>query len=222
MTAGSIRALVWSERTEPVAIYPDGINGAVAAGLRAAGIDAGIAQLEDDEQGLGEEALARTDVLLWWGHKRHKNVNDESVARVLRHVTERGMGLIPLHSAHKSRPFMALLGTTCKLGGYREDGLAEHIYVVETDHPIARGGPLQFIIPAEEMYRERFDVPPPDELIFLSSFAQGEVFRSGCCWTRGKGRIFYFQPGHETYAVYCQAEVQQILVNAVTWAVHGE
>ena len=219
-TPAPIRALAWSERTEPAQVYPDGINGAIAATLgRQADIVARTAQLDDPEQGLSEAALADADVLLWWGHGRHKDVTDESVERIVRHVRERGMGFIPLHSSHFSRAFIALNGTTCGLGAWREDGRPAHVFVVEPDHPIAAGLPHYVVIPAEEMYAERFDIPPPDELVFISSFqGGGEVFRSGCCWQRGAGRVFYFQAGHETYPVYFQPEIQTILVNATRWA----
>ena len=67
------------------------------------------------------------------------------------------------------------------------------------------------------MYGEYFDIPQPDELLFISSFSGGEVFRSGCCFRRGQGRIFYFSPGHELYPIYYQPEIQRILANAARW-----
>lgn len=214
-----IRVLVWSERTEPQGVYPSGINGVVADSLnKRDGIVAHTAQITDTEQGLGEDTLSKIDVLVWWGHGRHNDVTDGSVARVVRHLTARGMGFIPLHSSHHSRPFKALMGTSCDLGGWREDGRASHLYVADPKHPIASGMPQYVVIPQEEMYAEWFVIPPPDELVFLSSFLGGsEVFRSGCCWQRGAGRIFYFQPGHETYPVYFQEELQTIIANAVAW-----
>ena len=89
--------------------------------------------------------------------------------------------------------------------------------MVQKDHPVAAGLGDGFVIPAEEMYAEPFNIPPPDELVFISSFAGGEVFRSGCCWYRGAGRMFFFQPGHETYPVYYQAEVRRAVMNGVRW-----
>ena len=136
-----------------------------------------------------------------------------------RHVTARGMGFMPLHSSHHSRAFKALMGTSCDLGGWREDGQPAHLYVAEPSHPIAAGVPQYVVIPQDEMYAEWFVIPPPDELVFISSFlGGGEVFRSGCCWQRGAGRIFYFQPGHETYPVYYQPELHTILANGVYWS----
>ncbi len=220
--AAAIRTLVWSERTEPAAIYPDGIDGAIATGLREAGIDATTAQLAQPDQGLGEEALSATDVLLWWSHLRHKQVTDETVDRVVRHIRERGMGFIPLHSSLNCRPLTALLGREPSIAGWREDDCPEHLYTIEPDHPIARGLPQRIVIPKEEMYSERFDIPAPEELVFLATFAQGEVFRAGCCWTRGNGRVFYFQPGHETNRVYDQPEIRHILANATRWAAHRD
>ena len=215
-----IRVLVWSERTEPAAVYPDGMNGTIAAALNERdGIVAQTAEINDPEQGLSEAALAATDVLVWWGHGRHRDVTDESVARIVRHVTARGMGFMPLHSSHHSRAFKALMGTSCDLGGWREDGQPAHLYVAEPSHPIAAGIPQYVVIPQDEMYAEWFVIPPPDELVFISSFlGGGEVFRSGCCWQRGAGRIFYFQPGHETYPVYFQPELHTILANGVYWS----
>lgn len=214
-----IRVLVWSERTEPADVYPNGMNRTIADALNQRdGILAQTAQIADPEQGLTEAALSAADVLVWWGHGRHNDVTDESVARIVRHVTARGMGFMPLHSSHHSRAFKTLMGTSCDLGGWREDGQPSHLYVAEPSHPIAAGIPQYVVVPQEEMYAEWFVIPPPDELVFISSFLGGsEVFRSGCCWQRGAGRIFYFQPGHETYPVYHQVELQTILANGVCW-----
>ena len=55
-----------------------------------------------------------------------------------------------------------------------------------------------------------------DNLVFISWHPGGEVFRSGCCFVRG-GRIFYFQPGHETFPIYYQPEIQTVITNAVRW-----
>ena len=148
MPTDPIRVLVWSERTEPAAVYPDGMNGTIAAALNERdGIVAQTAEINDPEQGLSEAALAATDVLVWWGHGRHRDVTDESVARIVRHVTARGMGFMPLHSSHHSRAFKALMGTSCDLGGWREDGQPAHLYVAEPSHPIAAGIPQYVVIP---------------------------------------------------------------------------
>ena len=213
---------VWGEGLEHAdarRIYPDGIHEAVAAALRSElGDGAAIrtATLADPEHGLTRDVLESTDVLLWWGHRAHEAVNDAVVDRVVQHVLD-GMGLVALHSSHYSKPFLRLMGTRCSLR-WRNDGEREVVWTVAPAHDIAEGVPPVFVIPEHEMYGEYFDIPPPDELVFISSFAGGEVFRSGCCWTRGQGRIFYFSPGHETFPVYRQPEITRVLANAVRWA----
>ncbi|MFD5278550.1 ThuA domain-containing protein [Pseudarthrobacter sp. NPDC058362] len=226
----NLNILVWNEgvheaNNEPATMkemYPDGIHGAIADGLRAHLPEAAIstATLADPEHGLSEEALAATDVLLWWGHKAHAEVSDEVVDRVQRHVLG-GMGLLVLHSGHFARIFTRLLGTTCSLK-WRNEGERELVWTVKPSHPIAQGIPNPLIIPQQEMYGELFDIPDPDDLIFISSFEGGEVFRSGVTFTRGKGRIFYFSPGDQDYPVYHQAEIRQVLANAVRWAAQPE
>jgi trehalose utilization protein len=198
------------------AVYPDGIHAAIADGLRSHGFETRTATLDEPEHGLSESVLAETDVLTWWGHRAHDEVRDDVVERVCRRVRE-GMGLLVLHSGHYAKPFRRLMGTSCALK-WREAGERERLWTVEPGHPIAAGLDESFVVPAAEMYGERFDVPAPDDLVFLSWFEGGEVFRSGCCYTRGKGRVFYFRPGHETYPIYYQDEVRQVLANAVEWA----
>lgn len=203
-------------------IYPEGMHTVIADGLRetlaADGVDAEvrIALLDDIEESLSEEALAATDVLTWWGHMAHEDVPDEVAERVVRRVHE-GMGLIALHSAHYAKVFKRLLGTTCNLL-WRNEGEEERVWTVNGSHPIARGVPHPIVIPAQEMYGEMFDIPAPDELVFISSFAGGEVFRSGCVFRRGKGKMFYFSPGDQDYPVYRQPEIRRVLANAVVWA----
>ena len=215
---GKVRALVWSERSEPEEVYPDGINGAIAQGLAEHDdVSAAVADITMPEQGITEAALAETDVLVWWGHAKHGEVTDETTERVVTAVKERGMGLLPVHSAHYSKPFKALMGTDCGLGGWREDDEPERIHVVMPAHPIAKGI-VDFVIPQTEMYDEPFAVPPPDVVVFESRFDRGEYFRSGCCWIVGEGRVFYFRPGHETLRIMMQAEVKKILCNGVLWA----
>jgi trehalose utilization protein len=212
-----IRVLCWSERTEPLAIYPQGINGAVAEALAAAGgFETRVAGLADDGQGLDD--LAWADVLVWFSHLKHREVTDENVRRIVEAVRERGLGYVPLHSSIGARPFQLVLGHRVGISGWREDGCPSVVSVVQPDHPIAQGIDRLFVIPMEEMYAEPFAIKPPDELVFISSFAGGEVLRSGCCWYVGNGRVFYFQPGHETYPVYFQREIRQIMVNACRWA----
>jgi trehalose utilization protein len=217
----SPRVTVWNEyrhektHAEVAQVYPDGIHEAIARYLRAEGLDVHTATLDEPEQGLTEEVLAQTDVLIWWAHMAHDEVGDEIVDRVYRRVIG-GMGLIVLHSGHFSKIFKKLMGTTCDLK-WREAGEKERIWVVEPGHPIAEGLGEYFEIPQAEMYGERFDIPAPDTLVFVSWFQGGEVFRSGCCYHRGKGRVFYFRPGHETYPIFHQPEVLRAIANGVRW-----
>jgi trehalose utilization protein len=218
----SIKVTVWNEfrheKTDEAVtrVYPDGIHEAIAEPLRAAGFDVKTATLDEPEHGLTDDVLANTDVLIWWGHMAHGDVQDEIVERVQARVID-GMGLIVLHSGHFSKIFRALMGTTCNLK-WREIGEKERVYVIEPGHPIAEGLPEYFEVPHAEMYGERFDIPAPDTLVFISWFEGGEVFRSGCCYHRGAGKVFYFRPGHETYPVFYQSEIQKVLSNAVRWA----
>ncbi|MEM2790853.1 MAG: ThuA domain-containing protein [Thermofilaceae archaeon] len=218
-----IRVTVWGEfiqeRTEEAVtrVYPRGIHEAIAEHLRQMpGLIVRTATLEQPEHGLSDEVLRETDVLVWWGHVAHDKVRDEVVERVYRRVLE-GMGLVILHSAHYSKIFRRLMGTSCSLK-WREAGEKERIWVVAPWHPIAEGLPEYFELEHEEMYGEYFDIPPPDELVFISWFEGGEVFRSGCCFYRGRGRIFYFRPGHETYPTFYNHHVRRVIYNAVRWA----
>ncbi len=220
-----IRALVWNEgvheSTQPeiAAIYPDGIHGAIAEGLSGLlgdGVEVRTAVLADPDHGLTEEALAATDVLFWWGHAAHDEVADDVVERVHRHVLG-GMGLVVLHSGHFSKIFRRLLGTTCSLA-WRNDAERELVWTVAPEHPIARGVDQPIVIDRQEMYGEFFDIPAPDELVFLSNFAGGEVFRSGVTFIRGRGRMFYFSPGDQEYPVYFHPQVRRVLANAAGWA----
>jgi trehalose utilization protein len=197
-------------------IYPHGLHAPIADHLRAQAFEVRVATLDDPEHGLSEAVLAKTDVLTWWGHLAHGEVRDEIVERVQQRVLA-GMGLIVLHSGHFSKIFKRLMGASCDLK-WREANERERLWVVEPGHPIAEGLGEYFDIPHEEMYGERFDIPAPDELVLVSWFAGGEVFRSGCCYRRGAGKIFYFRPGHETYPTYYQPEVLRVIANAVRWA----
>ena len=218
-----IRVTVWNEcwheyNTEIVPkIYPDGIHGAIAKALQSdPGLDVRTTTLRDPECGLSDEILSSTDVLVWWGHMRHHEVADERVEKVVGRVWD-GMGFVGLHSAHYSKPFRRLMGTPCGLK-WRVDNKKEILWVVAPTHPITAGIDEKFELPQTEMYGEWFQIPAPDELVFISWFEGGEVFRSGCCWKRGKGRVFYFRPGHETLPIYNNPDVQQVLRNAVHWA----
>lgn len=217
-----IQVTVWNEfRHEKVKeavkqIYPDGIHTTIADFLKKQGFQTRTATLDEPEHGLSEAVLANTDVLIWWGHMAHHEVKDQIVDRVQQRVLE-GMGLVVLHSGHFSRIFKRLMGTTCSLR-WRVADERERIWVVNPAHPIAAGLEHAIEIPQAEMYGEFFDIPEPDELVFISWFQGGEVFRSGCCFHRGRGKIFYFRPGHETYPIYHQKEVQHIIANSVRWA----
>ena len=220
------KVLIWNEnvheveKPEVASIYPQGIHGAIKEGLNEllpADFEVQTATLEEPEHGLPDSRLEETDVLLWWGHMAHDQVADDIVARVQQRVLE-GMGFIALHSAHASKVFQRLMGTGCMLR-WRDVGEHEKIWVVDPSHPIATGiGNEHFEIPRAEMYGEFFDIPQPEQLVFISWFEGGEVFRSGCTWRRGKGKIFYFRPGHETFPIYHQQEVKRVLANAVKWA----
>ena len=217
------RVTVWNEfrhekeHADVTKVYPDGIHEAIARPLRAGGLTVRTATLDEPEHGLTNEVLAQTDVLIWWGHMAHDDVKDDIVDRVQQRVVADGMGLIVLHSGHFSKIFKRLMGTSCNLI-WREAAEKERIWVVEPGHPIAAGLSQYFEIPHAEMYGERFDIPAPDALVFASWFQGGEVFRSGCCFYRGAGKIFYFRPGHETYPIYYQPEVLRVITNAVHWA----
>ena len=221
--ARSLRVTVWNENLheqnqESVKkVYPKGMHTPIAEGIERElfGADVRIATFDEPEHGLTEDVLAETDVLTWWGHAAHDRVEDRVVDRVHDRVLD-GMGLVVLHSGHKSKIFMRLMGTSCRLR-WREMGEREVVWTVSPYHPIAAGVPQPLVIPHQEMYGEFFDIPPPDELVFISSFEGGEVFRGGCCFYRGAGRIFYFSPGHEEYPVYFQPEIQRVIANAVAW-----
>ena len=218
-----VRVTVWNENRhekemDSVAkIYPNGIHNTIAAFLnKDAEIAAGTATLDEPEHGLTDGVLDNTDVLVWWGHCAHGEVRDDIVDKIHSRVL-RGMGLIVLHSGHHSKIFRKLMGTSCNLK-WREIGEKERVWVIEPGHPIAQGLEEYFEIPHEEMYGERFDIPEPDTLVLAGWFQGGELFRSGCCYNRGYGKVFYFQPGHETYPVYHQEEVLKVISNAVKWA----
>jgi trehalose utilization protein len=222
-----LRVTVWNEhvhegRDPSVAkLYPQGMHAPIVEGIgRELGDSATVrvATLDEPEHGLSEETLAETDVITWWGHTAHDKVADEVVERVHRRVLD-GMGIVVLHSGHYSKIFKRLMGTTCSLR-WRSDpgGEREVVWTVNPSHPIAAGVPQPIVIPHDEMYGEFFDIPPPDELVFITSYEGGEVFRSGCCWSRGLGRVAYFSPGDQEFPVYHQAEVQRVIANAVAWA----
>ena len=218
-----IRVTIWNEFRHELKpgrvqeLYPDGIHEALRASL-AKNPDFHIrtATLDEPEHGLTDEVLESTDVMLWWGHMAHGEVDDAIAKKVQSRVLE-GMGLIPLHSAHFSKPFKLLMGTNCSLK-WREIGEKERLWNLEPGHPVTEGIGEYIELPNAEMYGERFDIPTPDTLVFVSWFQGGEVFRSGCCWDRGHGRVFYFRPGHETYPIYYNEEILKVISNAIRWA----
>ncbi|PNL91562.1 ThuA domain-containing protein [Aerococcus viridans] len=216
-----IRVTVWNEFRHELtdedvkAVYPEGIHEALASFLTV-DFQVNMATLDQPEHGLTEEVLNQTDVLLWWGHMAHGEVADEIVDRVHQRVLD-GMGLIVLHSGHFSKIFQKLMGTTCDLK-WREDGLSAKVWNVNPSHPITQGVGEWIDLDQEEMYGEHFDVPAPDELIFITGYPNGEVFRGGMTYRRGNGKIFYFQPGHETFPTYYHPTIQRVIKNAVHWA----
>ncbi len=221
-----INVTIWNEDSiettaeDVLKVYSKGLNGALADFLGTnENMNVRTANLEEPECGLPDEILESTDVLLWWGHGKHHLVPDELVKKIHNRVL-RGMGMVFLHSAHFSKPFQSLMGTTCSLKW--RDGDRERLWTILPNHPIAKGVPEYFELEEEEMYGERFDIPQPDELIFLGWFSGGEVFRSGCVWNRGLGKVFYFQPGHETNPTYLNPNIQKVITNAVNWLAPDE
>ena len=219
----TIRVTVWNEfrherhMAEVTKIYPEGMHATIAAALnKEEQIEVRTATLDEPEHGLTETVLQQTDVLIWWGHAAHAEVADEVVDRVHQRILA-GMGLIVLHSAHFSKIFRRLMGTSCNLK-WREGNDHERLWVVAPGHPIVEGIGEYIELEHEEMYGEHFDIPQPDTQVLVSWFSGGEIFRSGCCYTRGQGKIFYFRPGHETFPTYHNPQVQRIIANAVRWA----
>lgn len=221
MTDG-LRVTIWNEgRHEQIheavkKVYPDGMGNTIAKGLQEYGYSTRVFTFDDPEHGLTDEVLSQTDVLTWWGHMLHSDVQDAVVDRVQKYVLN-GMGLLVLHSGHESKIFKRLMGTTCDLK-WREATDTERLWVSDPGHPIAEGIGDFIELPQEEMYGEPFYIPTPDSQVFISWFEGGEVFRSGACWTRGRGKIFYFRPGHETYPTYHNPQVIRVIANGVKWA----
>lgn len=220
-----IRVTIWNEfrheRNNPQVqeVYPKGIHKVLAEQLAPFGYPIETATLDEPEHGLTKEVLDHTDVLIWWGHMAHGEVEDAIVERVHERVLN-GMGLIVLHSGHHAKIFKKLMGTSCDLK-WREADEKERLWVVNPAHPIVAGIGEYIELSQEEMYGEHFDIPTPDELIFVSWFEGGEVFRSGCTYSRRQGKIFYFRPGHETYPTYYNKDIIRVIANAVEWAGSG-
>ena len=221
--AKTINVTIWNEyrhekSDENVAkLYPNGLHAAIGEFLsKNDDMKITLAALDDPDQGLPDEVLNNTDVILWWGHMNHGEVKDDLVERIRQRVYVGGMGFIALHSAHHSKPFRAIVGTTGNL--LWGDNQKEIIWNIMPSHPIAAGIPAHFELPEEELYAEPFQIPQPDAHIFEGWYEHGYVFRTGCTFLRGAGRVFYFQPGHETCPSFYDANVQRIITNGVRWA----
>lgn len=226
MANSPLRVTIWNEfiheQTVDVVrkLYPDGLHAVIRAALEeklGTEVRVRVATLSEPEHGLTYAVLAETDVLLWWGHSAHERVDDAVVQRVHERVLH-GMGFIALHSTHASKIFRKLMGTSCMLR-WREAAEKERVWVIDPGHPIVAGLRDEwFELPNSEMYGEHFDIPTPDELFLVSWFEGGEVFRSGCAWRRGKGKVIYLSPGHETFPIYHNPNMQQLIANAVRYA----
>ncbi len=212
----------WMDKEEFRDVYPERIENYLAGLYKGFGYDVTLIVLDRDSDGgeLTDEILEETEVLVWWSHWYNKNLRDDVAFKVVSRVN-RGMGFCVLHSAHHCKPFKYLMGTSCNLS-WHEVNERERVWCIDKGHPIARGIGDSFVIPHEEMYGEPFDIPTPDESIFLSWFEGGEVMRSGCVWKRGRGKVFFFRPGHETNPTYRQSEVQRILENAAGYVAPAE
>ena len=218
-----IRVLVWSELTEPAAVYPNGINGAIAEFLKKdKDLSVKTAAISDPDLGVSDAVLDETDVLIWFGHRKHAEVTPAVIERIVKHVKEKGMGYLPVHSSHFALPFKAVLNQiqeTRDVGAWKayvNDAKPMELIVADPAHPIAKGV-KRFTIPKTERYDEPFQVPGPELVVFNGTYADGRHARQGLCWTVGKGRVFYWRPGHEEYPIFFQAEVQRIITNAVHW-----
>jgi trehalose utilization protein len=219
-----IRVTVWHEfrhekkNPKVAAIYPKGMHEAIASHLRKAkDLKIATATLDEPEHGLTEDRLKETDVLIWWGHMAHEEAVDLVVERVYHRVMA-GMGLLVLHSGHFSKIFRKLMGTSCNLKWREDPTEREILWVTRPGHPCVKGIDDDFILPHEEMYGEFFDIPEPECTFLISSFSGGEVFRSGCTWTRGAGKVVYFRPGHETFPTYHDPNVLKVIENCIRYA----
>ena len=218
-----IRVTVWNEfrheksNEKVMAIYPNGLHAVIKQFLdEDEKLEVRLAALDDPDNGLPDEVLNTTDVLIWWGHTAHHEVPDALVAKIRARVYKGDMGFIALHSAHRSKPFCTIVGTNGNLcwGSNRK----EVIWNMLPAHPIAKGIPEHFTLESEELYCEPFYIPQPDEFLFNGWYEGGYVFRSGACFYRGAGKVFYFQPGHETCRSFFNVYVRRIINNAVHWA----
>jgi trehalose utilization protein len=225
MPGQPLRVTVWHEfrheKTKEAVkkIYPNGMHTVMKSAIAehlGQNVVVRTATLDEPEHGLSDEVLNSTDVMTWWGHCAHGEVKDAIVDKVYQRVLE-GMGLVVLHSGHYSKIFRKLMGTGCGLK-WREAAELERLWCLSPGHPITAGMDKDYFeLEHTEMYGEHFDIPDPDELVFVSWFEGGEVFRSGCVWKRGRGKVFYFRPGHETFPIYFDPNVRRILANGVKY-----
>jgi len=219
----TIKVTVWNECRHEVEdedvqrVYPETIGGCIVNGLEPYGFHLRLTTLDDEAQGLTDALLDDTDVLIWWGHRYHGELEESRVEKVQQRVLQ-GMGLIVLHSGHHAKIFKRLMGTSCNLAWREADhGERERVWTLQPSHPIAEGLPPYIELPESEMYGEPFDIPEPDELVFSSWYQGGEILRSGCCFKRGRGKIFYFGPGHETFPIYRNPQIVRVLANGVRY-----
>lgn len=218
-----IKVVVWNEfrhekRSEKVAaIYPNGLHAVIKEFLdEDSELEVSLAALDDADCGLPDERLEDTDVLVWWGHMAHGDVPDELVTKIRDRVYEGKLGFVALHSAHHSKPFKAIVGTNGNLTWGRNQ--KEIIWNLMPSHQIAEGIPDHFTLESEELYSEPFYIPQPDALVFGAWFEDGNIMRAGACFNRGAGKVFYFQPGHETCRSFFNPHVQRVIKNAIHWA----
>lgn len=220
-----IRVTVWSEgidaELEPraIALYPDDINTYLAGFLKGnADFEVRCRDISQPENGMGQDIIDGTDVLLWWSHLYDDQVSDEVVDRIVDAVLDGKMNLALLHAGIHSKIGTKLLGKNSTTGKYREVGEMERMWVIDRGHPVVAGLEKEYLeFPDSEMYGEPYGMPTPDEIVFISWFEGGEVLRSGVSWHKGAGRVFYLAPGHEEFPVYANPELQKVMANMIRW-----
>lgn len=273
-----IHVLIWDEQqTEQQEVYPNFLGNQLAKHLRKQEhLSVVVVTPDDPQQGLSDENLDQADVLIWWGHRRHKEITPETGQKIVARIQSGDLQMIALHSAHFATPFMEAMAArtrqdverdypqsswsnveveylpyqrkahrnemtmliepwvrvfkfpdgreklqvqlpNCVFPNWRNDGKPSYIQTLLPSHPIAAGVSATFTLPKTEMYAEPFHVPAPDEVVFEERWETGEWFRSGSVWNLGKGKVFYFRPGHETFAVFLEEAPLRIIENAVLW-----